>query len=360
MLKPKKLRLNDTVALISLSWGGANEYPSRYLQGKKQLEETFRLISVNTPNALKSDEWLYKHPKERLNDLIWAFENPNIKAIISIIGGNDSIQILKYITKKHLKIIKNNPKIFVGFSDTTIINFLCIKAGITSFYGPSILFGLAENGGIHEYTSEYFKKALFSEKLFGEIKSSNKGWIIDMIPWDKKGNKIKRKMQKQLKIKFLQGSGIVEGKLIGGCMETLELLKGTLLWPNKNYWKNKILFLEISDESQSMDLFSYWLRNYGELGILENIKGILFAIPGGSIYYKDKNYKQKLDNYIKKLNEYELILKKVTKEYNREDMTIITNLSFGHTCPMITLPYLSKIELDSLNKKIIIRENCVN
>ena len=160
LIKPKKLKKGDTVALITLSWGGASKYRDRYLVGKKQIEETFGLKVIETPNALKPADWIYEHPEERLNDLIWAFQNPDIKAIISIIGGDDSIRLFDFVKEEHLDIIRKNPKIFVGLSDTTIINFLCLKAGIVSFYGPSVLFGLAENGGIDDYTKKYFWRAL--------------------------------------------------------------------------------------------------------------------------------------------------------------------------------------------------------
>src|SRR3989344_2974964 len=248
LTKPKKLERGDTIAIITLSWGGASECRGRYLAGKKQIEETFGLKVIETPNALKSADWIYKHPKERLDDLIWAFENPKVKGIISIIGGDDSIRLLDFVNKKTLDVIKNNPKIFLGLSDTTTINFLCLKAGIVSFYGPSVLFGLAENRGIDQYTKEYFEKALFSDKPIGKIKNSEDGWTLDKVPWREEYQKKKRKMQKPLQIKFIQGRGVVEGNLIGGCIDVLEFMKGTELWPDKSSWRNAILFLETSEE----------------------------------------------------------------------------------------------------------------
>jgi muramoyltetrapeptide carboxypeptidase LdcA involved in peptidoglycan recycling len=70
-----------------------------------------------------------------------AFADPSIKAVISNIGGDDSIRMLKYID---LDVIRNNPKIFLGFSDSTVTHFICLKAGLSSFYGTSLLVGFAE------------------------------------------------------------------------------------------------------------------------------------------------------------------------------------------------------------------------
>jgi len=351
-MKPTKLNPGDKVALITLAWGGANTCKDRYLQGKKQIEETFDLKVVETPNALKSEDWIYEHPEERLNDLIWAFENKDIKAIITIIGGDDTIRLLRCLKPKHLEIIKNNPKIFVGLSDTTIINLLCSKVGLTSFYGPTVLFGLAENCGIHKYTVNSFKKTLFSAKPIGTIENCKEGWTLDMVPWTKEGNKIRRKLQKPYDIQFIQGKGTVEGHLIGGCMETLEILKCTELWPDKKSWQNAILFLETSEEMPSVNMFKYWLRNYGAQGILNKLNGIILGIPGGCFEYDDPNYEKKVNAHLKTFKDFDDAIKTVAKEYDRGDLVIVTHVNFGHTCPMLTIPYGVKARIDA-NKKII-------
>lgn len=359
LIKPKKLSKGDTIALVTLSWGGASECKDRYLCGKNQIEETFGLNVIETPNALKSSDWIYEHPKERLNDLIWAFKNPEVKAIISIIGGDDSIRLFDFLKEKHLEIIRENPKIFVGLSDTTTINFLCLKAGIVSFYGPSVLFGLAENGGIDNYTKEYFEKALFSDKPIGKIENNKEGWTLDKVPWEKKYQNKKRKMQKPLQINFIQGAGIKEGTLVGGCADVLEFMKGTELWLDKPLWKDAVLFLETSEEIPSPDQFKRWLRNCGTQGILREINGIIFGIPGGDIEFDSPDYEERLKKHLENFKEYEKVLLKVAKEYDRKDLIIATQLHFGHTMPMITLPYGIKVRLDAENKKVEIIESGV-
>ncbi len=358
-LKPNKLVKGDMVALISLSWGGASKHKNRYLIGKKQIEKTFDLKVIETPNALKSAEWLYNHPEKRLDDLIWAFKNPKVKAIISIIGGDDSIRLLDFIKKEHLKIIGDHPKIFLGLSDTTTINFLLLKARLVSFYGPSVLFGLAENGGIDNYTKNYLKNALFSDDPIGKITNNKNGWTLDKVPWERRYQNIKRRMQPNLEIKFIQGKGFVEGRLIGGCVDVLEFIKGTELWPDKSIWDNTILFLETSEDMPSPDQFKYWLRNYGAQGILSKINGIIFGIPGGDIAFNDPHYKNKLKKHLATFNKYDQMLLKVANEYGRKDLIIATHLQFGHTMPMITIPFGVNMRLDANNKKIEIIESGV-
>ncbi len=95
-----------------------------------------------------------------------AFQDKSIKAIISNIGGEDSIRTLRHCDAS---IIQSNPKIFLGFSDSTITHFLCLKSGLCSFYGASLLVGLAENGGMHEYQVEGLRRTLFNTNPPGEI-----------------------------------------------------------------------------------------------------------------------------------------------------------------------------------------------
>lgn len=128
MLKPKKLNSGDKVAAITLSWGGAGLLPYRYEAGKRQLQDMFGVPVVETPHALRDPKWISRNPQARADDLMQAFADPTIKAIISMIGGDDSIRILPLID---LNIIRSNPKIFMGYSDTTVTHFACWKAGLT-------------------------------------------------------------------------------------------------------------------------------------------------------------------------------------------------------------------------------------
>jgi muramoyltetrapeptide carboxypeptidase LdcA involved in peptidoglycan recycling len=93
--------------------------------------------------------YLYNHPEKRAEDLMMAFKKPSIKTIFSCIGGDESVRILPYID---YEVIKNNPKIFVGYFDTTVTHFICLKAGVSSFYGPSILAEFVENVEMFDYT----------------------------------------------------------------------------------------------------------------------------------------------------------------------------------------------------------------
>ena len=88
-----------------------------------------------------------------------AFADSSIRGIVSTIGGDDSIRLLPFLD---LGLIRDNPKVFSGYSDTTVTHFACLNAGLTTFYGPSIMAEFGENGGPFPYMTASVKQALFS------------------------------------------------------------------------------------------------------------------------------------------------------------------------------------------------------
>ncbi|WP_237274617.1 S66 family peptidase [Tenacibaculum ovolyticum] len=342
MIKPKKLKEGDKVATISLSWGGAGEIPSRYEIGKRQIYESFGLEVFETKNALKSAKWIYENPKARAEDLMEALEDDSIKAIISNIGGDDSIRILPFID---FDVIKRNPKIFIGFSDSTVAHFCFYKAGVTSFYGTSTLVGFAENNGMHNYQISDIKNTLFSNGVRNEIKPNIEGWTSERLEWNNpKNQNISRQLTKSNGWNFLQGSKIVSGELLGGCFDVLETLKDTKLWVSPSEWQGKIMFLETSEATMLPHYFLWILRNYVASGIMHNINGLIVGRP-----YDNK--------YIK---EYEnALIQVIRNEAGLTDLPIITEMDFGHTCPTFTIPYGIKAEIDPINKTFSIVENAL-
>lgn len=343
LIKPPKLNKGDKVATVSLSWGGAGD-PNilpRYQIGKKRLEEQFGLSVVEMPHTLKGSEYVYQNPEERAKDLMAAFQNPDIKAIFSCIGGEESVRMLPFID---FTIIRNNPKILIGYSDTTVTHMICRKAGLSSFYGPSILAEFAENVEIFDYTVHWVEKVLFSNEEIGIIQPANY-WTSELLPWEDPANVHKKRNTEENKgYEVLQGSGIHQGQLIGGCIEVLEMLKGTEVWPTLDEWEETILFLETSEDEPTPEHVAYWLRNYGSQGILQKISGLAFGKPYNNRYYQE--YK-------------EVIYKIVRDELQLTELPIFYNMNFGHTAPMCILPYGSQVELNCDEKTFKIKESGV-
>lgn len=341
LIKPNKLQRGDKVATVSPSWGGAGD-PSlrwRYEQGVKRLEEVFGLEVIPMPNSLKGGDYLYRNPQARAEDLMTAFKDESIKGIIANIGGEDSIRLLPFID---FDVIRNNPKIFMGYSDVTVSHLFCHKAGISSYYGPAILTDFAENVEMDPYTIEIMNRTLFSNEIIGEIKPATT-WTSERLEWDEANKNQRRIMQPNSGYELLQGSGTVQGRLIGGCIEVLQFAKGTQIWPAPKYWEDSILFFETSEEKPRPDLIKYWLRNYAAQNILQMANGIIFGKPQDEKYYDD----------------YKEVILQVMKENNLESLPILYNMNFGHTEPKFILPYGAKAEINCDNITFSILESGV-
>jgi len=194
-----------------------------------------------------------------------------------------------------------------------------------------------------DYTKYWVSKVLFDNAPIGKIEASD-GWTSERLPWEVKNRNTQRQLQKNTGYELLQGNGKVQGKLIGGCLEVLEMLKGTELWPELKMWENSILFFEPSEDKTDPTYIEYWLRNYGSIGILQRVKGIIFGKPYDNLYYEE--YKNAL-------------LKVVREELKLYDLPILYNMNFGHTAPMCVLPYGAMAEIDCETKSFSILENGV-
>ena len=335
MIKPKKLQKGDKVAIVCLSSGllGEKNLIHKLDIAKERLKEKFGLEVVTMPNTLKGISYLYEHPEKRAEDLMMAFKDKTIKGIICAIGGSDTIRLLPHID---FAVIKENPKIFMGYSDSTVNHFMMNKAGLVSYYGPSIMCEIADYGKMPENVEEAIKNILCQDSMGYEIKSS-KYWSKDFVPWGEENiNKSKKMTKEEHGYEVIQGSGKIQGKVLGGCIDVFPMLIGTDIWPKKEEWQDKILLLETSEEKPDPNLITYYLRNLGAQGIFNVIKGIIIGKPQEEKYYE----------------EYKEVYKKVLKEFNCEKLPVLYNINIGHAFFTGIMPLGVEIEVD-YNKKTI-------
>ncbi len=345
LTKPRKLHPGDKVAAVSLSWGGPGAIPARYQAGVRQLEEAFGVQVVEMPHTLAEPDWLRAHPQARAEDLMQAFSDPHIRAIFSTIGRDDSIRTLPFLD---LDVIRKNPKIFMGYSDSTVTHFACLKAGLSSFYGPSIMSDFGENGGLFPYMVESLRKTLFESQPIGALSPNMDGWTDELLDWGDPANQsIPRKRQISSGWKFLRGRGVHSGRLIGGCIEVLDWLRGTYVWPQAQVWDEAILFIETSEEAPAPQTVERMLRALAALGVLKRVHGLLVGRPGGQVP------SQRFAEYD------QAVLNIVVGEEGLSELPIVSNMDFGHTEPKLVLPYGALTRIDCDRETITIAENAV-
>lgn len=344
LTKPRRLVRGDTIATVSPSWGGPGAFPQRYAAGKSQLEQAFGVKVVEMAHTLAPAEWIAQNPQARAADLMNAFADPGISGIFATIGGEDCIRLLPYLD---LQVIRANPKVFLGFSDTTALHLACYAAGLTSFYGPSIMAGFAENGGMHAYTEESVRRAIFAAAPIGKVPPNTEGWTAGPTNWASPTLQLQRRTLRPAEApRILQGSGTATGHLLGGCAEVLEMTKDTGWWPDNAAWQGAILFFETSEDAPPPTFIRYWMRNYAATGILNGLAGMLIARadPKG-----DGGYQQAI----------EAAVLQVLAESGRSDMPVLAGLDFGHTQPMLTLPCGVQARIDCTTATLAVLESGV-
>lgn len=339
MQKLQKLKRGDKVAVLSPSFAAPGKWPHVYELGLKRLREVFELEPVEFPATKK----IGASKGERASDLVAAFENKEIKAVIASLGGDDQVTYIKNLPKEPFV---SNPKPFFGFSDNThFANFLWLN-GIPSYYGASLFTQFAMQKRMDEFTVHFLKKAFFEE---GEFELTASDVYNDMgLSWNDIENLEKERVYEKNDGWYWDGSVNSEGVTWGGCIESIdELLRHGVRIPTLEEFENIILFTESSEEIPSADYVSRVYRALGERGILERVKGVLVGRPKAWEFDKQNTVEQKAQY---REGQRDAVLK-VVRMYNK-NVPVIQNMDFGHTDPQIPMPYGKRVRIDSTEKKI--------
>ena len=339
MIKLLKLKKGDKIAILSPSFAAPGKFPDVYELGLKRVREVFGLEPIELPPTRK----LGASGEERARDLVSAFEDQEIKAVIASLGGDDQVTYIKHLPREPFV---NNPKPFFGYSDNShFCNFLFLN-GIPSYYGACLLTQFAMQSEMDSFTTEYIKHALFDNGEFELVASSN---YNDMgLDWNDSSLLHTRRTYWQNKGWYWDGNANTKGVLWGGCVESIDdmLRNGTPI-PSDDSFKDIVIMLETSEEIPTASYVYRVVRALGERGILKQAKGVLVGRPKAWEFDKQNTPQQK-DEYCK--NQREVILHAI-RQYNL-DIPVIQNLNFGHTDPQIPMPYGGLVRIDSDNKKI--------
>ena len=221
LIKPAKLKTGDVIGIISPA--SSTQDPKKIENGVQYLEKNGYRVEIGK-NVGKTNGYLAGTDQERADDLNLMFKNKNIKAIICLRGGYGASRILDRI---NYKIIRNNPKIFVGFSEITALQMAILqKAGLITFAGPMLAPDFADN--VSTYTEEFFWRIITSNKKMGRLKYPDNGKLTAIT------------------------KGSSSGRILGGNLSVFAALIGTVYLPSM---KEKILMLEDINEMKMLKVF---------------------------------------------------------------------------------------------------------
>lgn len=158
LIKPKKLEKGDTISIIAPS--GEVETDENLLRATEYLKSLGYKVKIGK-NALKRNKYLAGTDEERLKDLHSAFEDKETNAIIALRGGYGAIRL---VNKIDYNLIRNNPKIFAGYSDITALSAMFLKhAGLVTYSAPMINgdFGVEKKD---DFTMDSFFKTVTTDE----------------------------------------------------------------------------------------------------------------------------------------------------------------------------------------------------
>ena len=304
IIVPQKLKKGDEIRIIAPARSIKLPFISKEFidNGIKNLKRLGLKVSFGK-HIEETDDFGSSSINSRIEDIHSAFTDKNVKAIMTVIGGYNSNQLLEHID---YGLIQKNPKILVGYSDITALqNAIYKKTGLITYSGPHFFtFGYPHD---LDYTKDYFVKCLFESDPFKVKPSSN------ITEWSSKEHKaISSKNEGTWMIR----PGKARGRIVGANLCTFNLLHGTQFMPNL---KNSILFIE-DDDGSNKYTFDRDFQSLLHQPDANEIRGIVI----GRLQYDSDITRE--------------ILEQIISTKNIGNIPILANVDFGHTYPMITFP----------------------
>lgn len=323
------LKKGDLIGIFSPSSPITYSCPKRFERAKKYLQDKgFKIVEGNLTG--KYDFYRAGSIKERAEELNNLIRDPEVKCIMSTIGGMNSNSLLPYID---YEAFKKNPKIIIGYSDVTAI-LLAIyeQTGISTYYGPALVASFGELPPFVDATFEYLKEITMDEIKIPYVFEIPQYWTDEYVNWETQDRGKEERENRWITIY----EGVARGRVIGGNLNTMQGIWGSKYMPEIK--DGDILFIEdsLKDAATIERSFSFFKVN----GVFDRISGIIL---GKHELFDDLKTGKK---------PYEILLEVL----GNKKLPFIADFDCCHTHPMMTLPIGCEIELDATNKKVSIIE----
>ncbi|MDE0082457.1 MAG: LD-carboxypeptidase [Gammaproteobacteria bacterium] len=321
---------------MSPSWGGAGRFPHRMENGVRQLERLGFRVKLGR-HALNPGGMVSDSAENRVSDLHEMFTDPDVRLILAAIGGDHSCHLLPLLD---FDLIAENPKVLMGFSDITVLNVaIWCETGLVTINGPCLLTDFAEYPEMLEYTRSAFLRAVCEPRPIGRVVPSS-WWTEEYLDWrTKKDLERARAGVPSAGWAWLK-NGVAEGVLVGGCLESLQHLRGTRFWPSL---QNAILFVETSGDAPAPARVDGMLMDYENMGVFSQLAGLLVGRPMGYSPAQRRELRGVL-----------------LERTHRFSFPVIMDMDFGHTAPQFVLPVGCRARIDSERRAFEIVEAAVS
>lgn len=319
MLAPK-LKRGDSIAVFSPSAPVTANTPVRYLRGRKYLEDQgFRV----TEGSLTGKRDFYRSGSiaERAEELNALLRNPEVRCVMSSIGGMNSNSILPYLDYDALR---RDPKIVIGYSDVTALLLgIYARTGLVTYYGPAMAASFGEFPPLVDETFQYFKNVVCGAARPPHCLPTPTAWTDEFVDWKAQSGAKNTRPNKLITVR----GGRAEGRVIGGNLNTMTGIWGSPFMPEIR--RGDLLLIEdcLEDAADVERSFSLLKLN----GVFDRIGGLLLG-------------KHERFNDCGSGRAPWQILREVMGNVN---FPVLAEFDCCHTHPMLTMPIGVRASLDA-------------
>lgn len=320
-LFPPALKTGDTVGFFSASSPVTATAPHRFARGKDFLREKGFVLKPGSLTG-ESDHYRSGSIAGRAEELNQLFRDPQVRCVMSTIGGNNTNSLLPYLDYDALRA---DPKIIIGYSDTTaLLAGIYAQTGLITFYGPALVASLGEFPPLVDETYASFADILMTRHDAPYRYHLPKHWTDEKLNWNDE-TPVRAKHLYANTCRFL-GQGRIEGRVIGGNLNTMSGIWGSPYMPEIR--QGDILFIEDSLLNIATVERSFSMLKLN--GVFDRVSAILL---GKHELFNDAGTgRQPSDVLLEVLN--------------GQKIPLVDGFDCCHTHPMLTLPLGASLAVD--------------
>ncbi|MBQ1009897.1 LD-carboxypeptidase [Micromonospora sp. M51] len=340
LVRPRKARPGDHLAVLSPSFAAAGAYPAILEQARRRLADLTGLVPVEYPTTRQ----VGASAAARAADINAAFADPQVRGILAVVGGDDQITVIPHLDAD---LARADPKPFLGTSDNTNLHHWLWGLGIASFYGGSSQVHLGPGPAVDDVHVRSLRAAL----LTGErLEVTDPGESEDIgIDWaDPQALKSFGEREPTQPWSWYGPSRSVTGRTWGGCLEVIQwiLTAGRFPFPPEAL-QGGVLLIETSEELLPAREVGWIVRSLGERGLLSAVDAVVVARPPVS----DHNRRPAAEDRARLREQQRDTVVDVVTRYNPEAV-VCGGVPFGHTRPQWILPHGGPVTVDGVQRRI--------
>lgn len=340
VVRPPKARVGDRVAVLSPSFAAAGAFPAVHEQAMRRFAEVTGCVPVEYPTTRQ----VGASPGARAADINAAFADPTIRGLVAVVGGEDQITVIPHLDSR---LVRADPKPFLGTSDNTNLHHWLWAHGVASFYGGSTQVHLGPGPGVDDVHARSLRAALTDG---GVLELTDPGESEDVgVDWaDPRALTSFGEREPTEPWAWYGPARSVTGRSWGGCLEVIQWILAAGRFPfDPGVLEGAVLLLETSEELLPAREVGWIVRSLGERGILGAVGAVLLARAPVSDFDRRPDAEERARLRAAQRD----VVVDLVARYNPEAVLCV-GVPFGHTRPQWILPHGGTVTVDGLDQRL--------